>query len=82
VNWGTLNRWLEALKLPTFKTLAHGQTKDYPLTRAECVDILYRVLQQRGEALPDRYTPDPNDAMPFDDDNDRVPDRLQPPKAP
>lgn len=80
LNWSALNRWLAALKLPTFATLAHPSTKDYVLTRAECVDYLYRILQKRGEVLPQRYMPDPNDAMPFDDDNDRVPDRLQPGK--
>lgn len=78
VSWGTLDRWLAALKLPTFKTLSHAKTKSYPLTRAECVDYLYRVVQQRGEHLATSYQIDPDDAMPFDDDNDKVPDRLQP----
>lgn len=76
--WGAMNRWLVALKLPTFKTLAHPGTKDYVLTRAECADYLYRILRERGEVLPEHYTPEPNDAMPFDDNDDRVPDRLQP----
>lgn len=78
VNWSTLNRWLAALKLPTFKTLGHTKTKDYPLSRGECVDFLHRVLQQRGEDLPERYDIDPNDAMPFDQDDNKVPDRLEP----
>ena len=78
MTWGAFNRWLAALKLPTFKTLAHSGTKDYALTRAECVDYLYRILRERGEVLPEHYTPEPNDAMPFDDNDDRVPDRLQP----
>ncbi|MBL9144383.1 MAG: FAD-dependent oxidoreductase [Verrucomicrobiaceae bacterium] len=79
VTWSTLNRWLGSLKLPTFKTLTHNQVADYPLTRAECVDFLYRVLQHLGERLPARYDSNPNDPMPFDDDNDKVPDHLQPP---
>jgi hypothetical protein len=78
VNWGTLDRWLAALRLPTFKTLSHAKVKAYPLTRAECVDYLHRVLRQLGEHWPTSYEIDPNDAMPFDDDNDKVPDRLQP----
>jgi hypothetical protein len=78
VNWGTLDRWLAALKLPTFKTLSHTKVKAYPLTRAECVDYLHRVLRQLGEHSPASYEIDSNDAMPFDDDNDKVPDRLQP----
>ena len=77
VNWATLYRWLVVLKLPSFKTLNHGKVGAYLLTRAECVDYLYRVLQQRGEHLPARYDLDPTDAMPFDDNNDKVPDRLQ-----
>ncbi|MDP1587716.1 MAG: hypothetical protein Q8M07_08245, partial [Prosthecobacter sp.] len=76
--WSTLNRWLAALKLPTFKTLAHPKVTNYPLSRGECVDFLHRVLAQLGEQLPAGYEIDPDDAMPFDDDNDKVPDRLQP----
>ncbi|MEQ1751906.1 MAG: hypothetical protein ABL974_20965, partial [Prosthecobacter sp.] len=78
VTWGALNRWLAALKLPTFKTLAHAKVNTYPLTRAECAEYLHRVQKQLGEHLPDSYVIDSNDAMPFDDDNDKVPDRIQP----
>jgi hypothetical protein len=42
------------------------------------VDYLYRIIQIRGEALPASYQPEPDDAMPFDEDNDKVPDLLQP----
>jgi hypothetical protein len=48
VTWAMLNRWLAALKFPTFETLA-GKAANYPLTRAEFVDFLYRVLKQRGD---------------------------------
>jgi hypothetical protein len=50
-----LNSWLGYLKLPTFQALTAARGHDYGpirLTRADCVDYLYRVLQQRGEALP------------------------------
>lgn len=80
VTWATLNRWLAALKLPTFKTLVHPKVASYPLTRGECANYLYRVLQELGEALPDRYDIDPDDAMPFDEDNNKVPDWLEPPQ--
>ncbi len=56
------------------------------MNRAECVDYLYRVLQQTGEALPpdgEWLQPkgdhdgdgkeDYQDALPFDRDNDSVP---------
>jgi len=79
-DWATLNRWLAALKLPTFKSLAHPKVSLHPLTRSECVDFLHRVLQQRGENWPASYPLDPNDAMPFDEDNNKVPDHLQPPQ--
>lgn len=78
VNWSTLNRWLAALKLPTFKTLVHPKVANYPLNRGECVDFLHRVLTQPGEDLPTSYDIDPNDAMPFDEDDNKVPDRLEP----
>jgi hypothetical protein len=78
VNWSTLNRWLAALKLPTFKTLVHAKVANYPLTRGECADFLHRVLMQRGEDLPASYDIDLNDAMPFDNDDNKVPDRLEP----
>ena len=78
VSWGTLNRWLAALKLPTFKTLVHGNVKDHPLTRGECVDYLNRIVQLRGEMFPASYEMKPGDAMPFDDDNNKIPDHLEP----
>ena len=94
--WGTLNEWLAKLDLTTFPSLvkksSHGDNARLVLTRAECVDYLYRVLQQRGEAFPPDQEwlqaggdqdgdgkDDLNDALPFDRDNNSVPDRLQPP---
>jgi hypothetical protein len=78
VNWGTLDRWLAALSLPTFKTLTNAQVRDHPLTRADCVDYLYRLLQARGEALPETITFSPDDALPLDEDNNNVLDHLEP----
>ncbi len=94
--WGTLNEWLGVLKLPVFPSLVrkggHGDNAKNVLTRAECVDYMYRVLQRCGEGFPpDRVWLQPggdydgdgkddlNDALPFDRDNNSVPDRLQPP---
>ncbi len=94
--WGTLNEWLGALDLPSFPSLVkkggHGDNARNVLTRSECVDYLYRVLQLCGEGFPpDRLWLQPggdydgdgqddlNDALPFDRDNNSVPDRLQPP---
>jgi hypothetical protein len=92
VNWGTLHRWLGALKLPSFPALAHAKTSESLLTRAECIDFLYRIFQQRGEVHPpgDSWLQpggdddgdgrkDYDDALPFDRDNNNVPDRVQPP---
>jgi hypothetical protein len=94
--WDTLNRWLAALRLPTFPSLAAtsgGRSMGgAPLTRAECVDYLHRVLQLRGEFLPPDGSwlqpwgdddgdgrKDHDDPLPWDRDNDNVADRLQAP---
>jgi FAD dependent oxidoreductase len=92
VTWDTLNRWLAALKLPTFATLSHAKTKAQALSRSECVDYLYRALQQRGETLPPDKVwlqsggdddgdgrKDYDDALPFDRDNNNISDKLQAP---
>jgi len=95
--WGTLDRWLAAVHLPTFPSLAAGgggrdDKSGPPLTRAECVDYLHRVLVRRGEFLPadgdwlsrggdadGDGRPNEDDPLPFDRDNDNVPDRLEAP---
>ncbi|MCP5554269.1 MAG: FAD-dependent oxidoreductase [Akkermansiaceae bacterium] len=92
VPWSTLNRWLGALHLPTFPSLAHPRHASQPLNRAECVDYLHRVLLERGESLPDSGfwlvagqdedgdgRGNLDDPLPFDRDNNNVPDRLQAP---
>ncbi|HEV7406111.1 MAG TPA: FAD-dependent oxidoreductase [Chthoniobacteraceae bacterium] len=88
----TLRRWLTALHLPASPSLTAKGAAARPLNRAEFVDAAYRVLRDRGEWLPTDRTwlqpggdadgdgrPDLDDALPFDRDNDNVPDRLQPP---
>lgn len=89
VKWSELNAWLAALKLPTFTSLTDSRHDNHPLTRAECVDYLYRVLQQRGEHLPADWLNTSSDAdadgrnnlddaLPFDRNNNNTPDRLEP----
>jgi hypothetical protein len=48
-NWGLLHRWLTALDLPANAGLAAGDRKNLSLTRAECAQHLWRVLQLAGE---------------------------------
>jgi hypothetical protein len=49
--WGMLNRWLSALDLPANAGLAAADRKELTLTRAECVQHLWRVLQLTGERV-------------------------------
>lgn len=86
---GTLHDWLTRLGLPVSRGLLDN--KGRPLQRAEVVQHLWRALQQQGEWFPEsgiwlRPGEDADedglgnleDALPFDRDNDNVPDRLQP----
>ncbi len=85
----------QALHLPASPSLTAKTAATRPLNRAECVDYLYRILRERGEWLPADGTwlqpgsdadgdgrPDLEDALPFDRENDNVPDRLRPPVEP
>ena len=86
----TLAEWLKRLGLPVSKSLAdYGSS---PLTRALAAQHLWRALQIKGEWFPasakwlqpnhddDRDgRQDYDDPLPFDHDNNNVPDRLQPP---
>lgn len=75
-----LRRWLTALHLPASPSLTAKGAATRPLNRAELVDALYRILRERGEWLPEEKTwSQADDPLPFDSDNDNVPDRLQPP---
>lgn len=86
---GTLHDWLIRLGLPVSRGLLDN--KGRVLQRAEAVQHLWRALQQQGEWFPEsgvwlRPGDDADDdgmvnledALPFDHDNDNVPDRLQP----
>lgn len=92
VNWATLHRWLTALALPVSAGLNDKDRQAFGLTRAECVQHLWRALNQAGEAFPENLTwlktvgdedgdgkADNADMLPFDRDNNSVLDRLQPP---
>lgn len=86
---GTLHDWLTRLGLPVSRGLLDN--KGRALQRAEAVQHLWRALQQQGEWFPEsgvwlRPGEDADedglenleDALPFDRDNNNVPDRLQP----
>lgn len=90
VTWSTLHRWLTALKLPAARGLMDSDRKNHVLTRAECVQHLWRALQWAGEWFPEpgawlvQGGDDDGDGrgnsvdmLPFDRDNDSVLDRLQ-----
>jgi len=90
-DWGLLHRWLGALDLPASNGLAAGDRKDLPLTRGECAQHLWRALQLVGEWSPNQQwlqrggdddgdgRKNLEDMLPFDRDNNSVPNRLQPP---
>jgi len=95
VDMAVLHRWLTALGLPASPTLLASKYSRVPLSRAECVDYLYRILLAKGEMLPAARTwlqpgsdedgdgrKDHDDALPFDRDNNNLPDRLQSPDLP
>lgn len=85
----TLAEWLKRLGLPVAKSLSDNG--GLSLSRAEAAIHLWRALRQTGEWFPsagqwlradhdddgDGRT-DYDDPLPFDRDNDKVPDRLQP----
>lgn len=86
---GTLHDWLTRLGMPVSRGLLDNQNR--PLTRAEAVQHLWRALQGMNESFPQpgawlRPGEDDDgdgvgnldDALPFDRDNNNLPDRLQP----
>lgn len=87
VNWGTLHRWARALSLNPSAALQ--QRPDEPLTRGECVRHLWQMLRDAGEGTFDDADylkpghdadedrrPDLDDPLPFDRDNDSLPDLI------
>jgi hypothetical protein len=88
----TLADWLKRLGLQTSKTLADFGAR--PLTRAEAAQHVWRALSLEREWLPPSgkwLQPDSDDdgdgikdyddPLPFDRDNNNIPDRLQPPNS-
>jgi len=86
----TLARWMERLGLPVSNTLSNFGT--LPITRAEAAQHLWRALRIAGEWTPPstRWLQpggdddgdgrgDYEDPLPFDRDNNNIPDRLQAP---
>jgi hypothetical protein len=49
------------------------------LVEAVRVDYLHRVQRKLGAHFPASYEIAPDDGTPFDEENDKVPDRLQSP---
>ncbi|MEI6712386.1 MAG: FAD-dependent oxidoreductase [Verrucomicrobiota bacterium] len=85
-----LAEWLKALGLPVANTLTDAGARE--LTRSEAAQHLWRALQMRGEWFPSRGQwlqpggdddgdgrKDYDDPLPFDRDNNNIPDRLQAP---
>lgn len=89
-DWSTLYRWSLALKLPANPGLSSKDVSQRPLTRADAVVQLWHALRQQGEwlndddswLLPDKDhdedgRKDLDDPLPFDSNNNGVPDRLE-----
>lgn len=86
----TLAEWLKRLNLPVSNTLPNNGTRT--ITRAEVAVHLWRALHLKGEWFPARETwlapgsdhdedtrLNEDDPLPFDRDNNNIPDRLEPP---
>lgn len=89
-SWGTLHSWLTRLEIPADGGLTNAGGN--LLTRAEAAIHLWRAVALAGETLPESGSwlrpgkddhdgdglADLDDPLPFDSDNDNVPDLLQP----
>ena len=89
-DWATLFRWATALKLSVNPGLFSKDVAQRPLLRADAVVQLWHALRQQGEWLnsddswlqPDNDhdeddRKDLDDPLPFDSNNNGVPDRLE-----
>jgi len=89
-DWATLYRWAIALKLRVNPGLFSKDVAQRPLTRADAVVQLWHALRQQGEWLNDDDSwlqsdsdhdedgrKDLDDPLPFDSNNNGVPDRLE-----
>ena len=89
-DWATLYRWSVALKLSVNPGLFSNDVAQRQLTRADAVVQLWHALRQQGEWLNDDDSwlqpdndhdedgrKDLDDPLPFDGNNNGVPDRLE-----
>ena len=89
-SWSTLHAWLTRLGLPASKGLLEKGRTSQDLLRGEAAQFLWSVILQRGEWFPEKGTwlkvggdedgdgvKNPEDAMPLDANNNRVPDRIE-----
>ncbi|MCX6852785.1 MAG: FAD-dependent oxidoreductase [Verrucomicrobia bacterium] len=89
-DWSTLYRWATALQLPVDPGLFSKDVAQRPLTRADAAVQLWHALRQQGEWLNDDDAwlqpdndhdedarKDLDDPLPFDSNNNAVPDRLE-----
>ncbi len=89
-DWSTLYRWCTALKLKVDPGLFSKDVARRPLTHADAAVQLWHALQQQGEWLNDDDSwlqpdhdhdedgrKDLDDPLPFDSNNNGVPDRLE-----
>jgi hypothetical protein len=88
-DWKTLYQWLKGLGWKASEGLV--RQGDLPLTRAELARHLWAAIREQAEYFPElpQYLrpgndadgdgiPDLEDALPFDQNNDGLPDRLDP----
>lgn len=89
-DWATLYRWATALNLPVNPGLFSKDVAQRPLTRADAAVQLWHALRRQGEWLNDDDSwlqpdndhdedqrKDLDDPLPFDSNNNSVPDRLE-----
>ena len=89
-DWATLYRWATAFKLPVNPGLFSKDVAQRPLTRADAAVQLWHALRQQGEWLNEDNSwlqtdhdhdedgrKDLDDPLPFDTNNNGVPDRLE-----
>ncbi|WP_395752630.1 FAD-dependent oxidoreductase [Prosthecobacter sp.] len=89
-DWTTLHRWSLALKLPSNPGFASKDVAQRPLTHADAAVQLWHALRRQGEWLNDDDSwlqpdhdhdedgrKDLEDPLPFDRNNNGVPDRLE-----
>lgn len=89
-DWATLYRWATALELPVDRGLFSKDVAQRLLTRADTVVQLWHALRQQGEWLNDDASwlqpdhdhdeddrKDLDDPLPFDSNNNGLPDRLE-----